>query len=306
MLGAVTAYLFLIVMPFKRCTSFFSTSTRRRRHRNVIASMSTQYTINDDVCPPVDEGELRSIVQKHCRTLDSFLLNRPIAAHTKAAFTQIHDKVDTSRKVILDSGCGTGRSTLLLGEKYPDHTVIGIDRSFVRLNRNSMKNENEENDEEVISELGTSQQSSQRPFQAVSSNVLLVRAELTDFWRCTLNANWKISHHYILYPNPYPKKNRIKKRFYAHPSFPLILRLGGEITVRSNWEGYLKEFAKSVVHAHEFYEDEGNSDILENIALPYYKNALEGPKQRIDKAVAWTNFEKKYDDVGENTYELIL
>jgi tRNA G46 methylase TrmB len=156
-------------------------------------------------------------------------------------------------------------------------------------------------------------QSSKRPFQAISSNVLLVRAELTDFWRCTSQTNWEISQHHILYPNPYPKKNRIKKRFYAHPSFPIILSLGGEITIRSNWEGYLKEFAQSVIYANEYYEEgmaEGDADAdtkrLENIALPYYENAVKGPKERVDKTIAWTNFEKKYDDVGEKTYELIL
>lgn len=287
--------------------------------------MPTQYTINDEVCPPVDEGELRKIVQRHCRSLDSYLSNRPIAAHTEAAFNQIYDRVDPSRKVILDSGCGTGRSTLLLGEMFPDHTVIGIDRSFVRLNRNSLQNEKEGdhyrkerdcksnssndggNNINSISNISNISSNSQRPFQAVSSNVLLVRAELTDFWRCTLQTNWDISHHYLLYPNPYPKKNRIKKRFYAHPSFPIILKLGGKITIRSNWEGYLKEFANSVVYAHEFYEEqEGNEYKYENIALPYYENSLKGPKERIDKAVAWTNFEKKYDDVSESTYELVL
>ena len=33
----------------------------------------------------------------------------------------------TRTKVILDSGCGTGRSSLLLGEKYPDCVVIGVE-----------------------------------------------------------------------------------------------------------------------------------------------------------------------------------
>ncbi len=305
-----------------------------RRRYPILSSMSTQYTINDEVCSPVDEGELRKIVQKHCRTLDSFLQNRPIAAHTKAAFDQIYHKVDPNRKLILDSGCGTGRSTLLLGEKFPDHTVIGVDRSFVRLNRNSLlqnhdngiNNENdidntdgvliETNDDTTdsdetqhnnVSMHNSNNAHSQRPFQAIGGNVLLVRAELTDFWRCCLQANWDISHHYILYPNPYPKKNRIKKRFYAHPSFPLILKLGGEIVIRSNWEGYLKEFSQSVVHAHEYYKESEDADVTtDNFALPYYENALSGPKERTDKAIAWTNFEKKYDDVGEKTYELIL
>ena len=31
-----------------------------------------------------------------------------------------------------------------------------------------------------------------------------------------------------------------------------------------------------------------------------------GPRERTDKSVSWTLFEKKYDDVGESTYELVL
>lgn len=223
----------------------------------------------------------------------------------------------------MDSGCGTGRSTLLLGQTYPDSTAIGVDRSFVRLNRNvGVSNEavgvgaNDEADDDGRDD---DDDICRRPFiAAASSNALLVRAELTDFWRCCLNAGWKIERHYVLYPNPYPKKNRLKKRFYAHPSFPLLLALGGrEIVVRSNWEGYLREFAASVGYADEYYreveegkrrrrEDGAAGATTQNWAGPYAESASSGPVERIDKTIAWTNFEKKYDDVGEPTYELLL
>jgi len=273
----------------------------------------------------MDEKELKKIVQKHCKSLNSFLHHKPIAKHTSAAFEQIVPFVDPSKKIILDSGCGTARSTMLLGKAYPNHTVIGVDRSFVRLTKNQVRKEasdemSESRDENPRREFSNiiskeSSEESQRPFQAVSSNTLLVRAELTDFWRCCINANWDIDEHYILYPNPYPKKNRVKKRFYAHPSFPLILGLGAnKIIVRSNWEGYLKEFANSVEYAHELYackdiDGDGNTTLnldLEDFALPYLKDARNGPVERTDKAIAWTNFERKYDNVGEKTYSLIL
>uniref|UniRef100_A0A6U6HFK9 tRNA (guanine(46)-N(7))-methyltransferase n=1 Tax=Odontella aurita TaxID=265563 RepID=A0A6U6HFK9_9STRA len=259
-------------------------------------SFPTRYTIDDSVCAPLEEAELRKVVNRNCESLHKFLQKKPIATHTRAAFNQVSPLIDLSKPIVLDSGCGTARSTILLGDRFPDHTIVGVDRSFVRLNRNNL-----EGDDSFINP----SEESQRPFQALSSNVLLVRAELTDFWRCCLDAEWNIEKHFILYPNPYPKKNRLKKRFYAHPSFPLILQLGGDITVRSNWMGYLTEFAHSVEYAHDFYRNTLD-DRANNPALQYMTDALRGPVERTDKSIAWTNFEKKYDNSDEPTYELVL
>jgi hypothetical protein len=112
----------------------------------------------------------------------------------------------------------------------------------------------------------------------------------------------------MLYPNPYPTQTRVTQRWYAHPSFPMLLQLQSEtITIRSNWNGYLKEFAKAVEIAHEYYVDkDASEDETGNYALLYLQSAQRGPTRRKDKSVAWTNFEQKYDDVGEETYELIL
>lgn len=259
----------------------------------------------------MDKDDLTKIVQRNFKCLPIFLQNKPIAAHTKVAFDQVFPHVDPSRRIILDSGCGTGRSTLLLGDMYPQHTIIGVDRSFVRLNKNSLKSDLVVDKEDGSTRINNMEEN-QRPFQAISSNVLLVRAELTDFWRCCLQAQqndeWKISNHFIYYPNPYPKKNRLKKRFYAHASFPLILQLGGDIAVRSNWEGYLKEFGQSVLYGNDYYKALNLNESHEtlNAAASYVKDARKGPKERTDKNVAMTNFEKKYDDIGEKTYELLL
>ena len=117
----------------------------------------------------------------------------------------INVRVVRGEMVALIGPSGTGRSTLLLGEMFPDHTVIGIDRSFVRLSKNALNRKNildADDDDQEVEEKKSSSEESLRPFQAISSNTLLVRAELTDFWRCCLKSDWDISHHYILYPNP--------------------------------------------------------------------------------------------------------
>jgi tRNA G46 methylase TrmB len=158
--------------------------------------------------------------------------------------------------------------------------------------------------------------SSLRPYyQQVGVNAIIVRAELMDFWRLILQhkTKWNVVQHYLLYPNPYPTKARLKQRFYAHSSFPLMLQVGGDITIRSNWKGYLEEFAQSVEIADRYYDDtqaqtqasDENGD-YHNAARPYVSSARQGPQERTDKTLAWTNFERKYDNVGEPTYELLL
>lgn len=178
----------------------------------------------------------------------------------------------------MSSGCGTGRSTIRLRRMYPDHTIIGVDRSLVRLSKN-----------------GVYRQQSCDLVEHDDSNVFFVRAELCDFWRlCLDNPIGHIQKHFILYPNPYPKAKRFQNRWYAHPGFPLIRQIGGdEIVIRSNWKAYLDDFSTAIAIAEE----------LEGIQ-PIYDSSK--PMILDPKEDALTNFEKKFFDAGEIAYELRL
>jgi len=125
--------------------------------------------------------------------------------------------------IILDSGCGTGKSTQQLAVLYPHHLVIGADRSSVRLGRGGV-------------ESGFSK----------SGNCLLLRAELATFWRLLAKDGHFLKRHFILYPNPWPKPGHLSRRWHGHPVFPYLLALGGEIELRCNWEIYAQEFAMAV------------------------------------------------------------
>ncbi|WP_110670504.1 tRNA (guanine(46)-N(7))-methyltransferase TrmB [Salinicola halophilus] len=145
---------------------------------------------------------------------------RSPAEHTRAAFANAERWLSAiDRPLILDAGCGVGLSTRQLAERHPDCAVIGVDRSEDRLGRDH---------------------------GALPENALLVRADLVDFWRLAGAAGWRPCRHYLLYPNPYPKRAQLKKRWHGHPVFPAVIALGGSLELRTNWAIYAQEFALAV------------------------------------------------------------
>jgi tRNA (guanine-N7-)-methyltransferase len=130
--------------------------------------------------------------------------------------TQINEHSDP---IILDSGCGTGESTVKLSRMYPDALVIGIDKSIERINETPWDNKRQ-----------------------TTERYCIIRADLIDIWRALADNGIKLQHHFILYPNPWPKKKHLMRRWHGHPVFPHLLKLGGTIHLRTNWNTYAREF----------------------------------------------------------------
>lgn len=178
--------------------------------------------------------------------------------------------------VLLDSGCGTGRSSIYLARRRPDLPVLGIDRSAVRLRgRHSGEKAGQQHRQPVSREAGMmrwreerdewgveerEEQSWRKPaghrhtqsfggeHSECPTNLLLLRADLVDLWILAWeDREWDILEHFILYPNPYPKRSQLRKRWHGHPVFPILLCLGGIITLRSNWRAYLDETCQAVL-----------------------------------------------------------
>lgn len=170
----------------------------------------------------------------------------------------------------------------------------------------------------------------------LTNNTLLLRADLVDFWhQCLTSSTWQslvhVQRHYILYPNPYPKKARLKSRFYAHPAFPLLMltvmnrndnscsKYCDGLVIRSNWRGYLEEFALALqvweeaglssqtVHQQQQCLTNDLANVLgKTIGESRWEWTIDGPA-RIDcetNLVPMTNFEAKYFACGEPVYEL--
>ncbi|WP_136254138.1 tRNA (guanine(46)-N(7))-methyltransferase TrmB [Onishia niordana] len=167
-------------------------------------------------------GPHQDLARRVARALEH-PLKKPVADHTRLAFAEAEAwRSARDQPLILDAGCGVGLSTRHLATQFPDHAVIGIDRSADRLSREHGE---------------------------LPGNALLVRADLVDFWRLALAAGWQPARHYLLYPNPYPKASLLKMRWHGHPVFPAILALGGRLELRSNWRLYVEEFALATEQA---------------------------------------------------------
>lgn len=206
--------------------------------------------------------------------LVSFLERRPVAPHNLEAFRLAKEAYDDHckriggrAKVVLDSCCGTGRSSLLLAEARPDRFVVGIDKSVARLSRNRGWREG----------AGS---------HTIPPNVVLVRGDCTDIWRIVWEEGWEVDEHFMLYPNPYPKKSDLSKRWHGGPAFPLFLGLGGAIEVRATWRTYLAEMAIA-------------ADAVSGTGTPPIELVPGG-------GVGMSNFEIKYGKAGLPCYRMVL
>ncbi|MDN3378279.1 MULTISPECIES: SAM-dependent methyltransferase [unclassified Pseudoalteromonas] len=201
--------------------------------------------------------KLDEIVNKHLTAQ----FKKPIAAHTQTAFDQVNEKVQAfTGPLILDSCCGVGESTANLAKRHPDALVIGIDKSSHRLDKHEVEYK-----------------------QTDSGHYILVQADLNDFWRLAVAANWQPTHHYLLYPNPWPKAKHIQRRWHGAAIFPFIVKLGGRLEVRSNWDIYVKEFAHAL-----------------------YLAGQETQVELYESEEAITPFERKYWASGQQSHRLVI
>lgn len=211
--------------------------------------------------------KLNEVVAKHL----SHPFKKPFQPHTQQAFEEMDTLVkaflqaNPNGEVILDACCGVGQSTRILAQQNPQAIVIGVDKSAHRITRNV---------EGFAQENGYSAQ-----------NYHLVRADLNDFYRLVKAANWPVTKHYILYPNPWPKSKHLQRRWHGSAVFPQMIGIGNTIILRSNWRLYLEEFKQASTQM-----------------------ALHGELSQVNVALeqALTPFEAKYQASGQVCWQLTL
>jgi tRNA (guanine-N7-)-methyltransferase len=165
-------------------------------------------------------SQLSTLVARHAATV----FQKPVADHNRSAFdlSIAAWQCAGNPPLILDAGCGVGLSTHHLARLFPSHFVIGVDQSADRIDRGL-----------------------EWPYPE-PPNLLLVRAELSDYWRLLQSAGITLARHYMLYPNPWPKIGHLSRRWHGHAVFPTVLALGGRFECRSNWSIYIDECAAAL------------------------------------------------------------
>lgn len=216
------------------------------------------YQVDSQQTKPHDK--LSAIVSKHLR----YNYRKPIPDRQYRLFQQAYYWIyQQNSDVILDMGCGVGKSSVMLAKAFPDYMVLGIDKSLNRLKRNPYFNRDR-----------------------LLSNLLLLPANNIDFWRLSVDFGLPAVKQYILYPNPYPKKNDVTLRWPGHPVMPWIVAASPAIEVRSNWQVYLQEFVQAAC-----------------IIKPQFKCqwlSLDRQQQPL------THFERKYWRAGVSTEGVVL
>lgn len=186
-----------------------SATTRTARQDAPALGNSNPVTSNQVSVHP----DLENLVKKYkeVKYLNQIKMSTELA-HLNTCLDEVHQ---LRIPIILDSGCGTGESSIALAKAYPNKFIVGFDKSAHRLSR-------------------------KKPSLPV--NLLITQQRCEDVWSSLAEHNLRCDT-YLLYPNPWPKKKHIKRRWHAHPIFPTLLHISESITLRTNWRIYALEFS---------------------------------------------------------------
>lgn len=175
--------------------------------------VSNQTGVHDD---------LEKVVNKHLTSE----FKKPYAEFSLQLFAELEQQVNDfmsqgGKGVILDSCCGIGESSYHHAKANPEYLVIGVDKSEHRLDKHEFHHDK-------------------------LTNLILARGDLNDLWRLIAKADWPITEHFILYPNPWPKSKHLQRRWHGAPVFSALPAIGNKLIVRSNWPIYIDEFQQAL------------------------------------------------------------
>lgn len=168
----------------------------------------------------------------------------------------------------LEIGCGVGWHPIQYARENPDRFLVAIEHTRTRF-----------------------ESFERRTFRHPElKNLMAIHADAVEWVTHALGPQ-SIERIFLLYPNPYPKRSDLNKRWHAMPFMGRllsVLKTGGEVLLVTNERFYFEE-------AREFLGEQWKMQI--QVALEFtHATAPEGTPR--------THFEKKYLARGETCFEL--
>ena len=146
--------------------------------------------------------------------------------------------------VELDMGCGKGKFTLELAQRYPERLIVGLDVMMGRLTR-------------IDSKVG----------RRNLKNVMLLRAESSQAAAFQLPAQ-SVDRIHLLCPDPWPKKSHTIRRLVCTDFLcrvPRVLRTGGIFHLSTDYLPYFEDWRRMFAQLGSLYEEcpEGIADVAD-------------------------------------------
>lgn len=209
--------------------------TATRPSLKTAAELRARYTISTGA----DAEYAAEVALAHAREVALWTSHRHVPAHTLAAFEALvawRRSRPQQQPLVLDIGCGTGRSSNAIALEHPEWDVVGIDRNATLLKKGGLLREAKrvfptaDPKSEASADLeesmlpprqdGSTNVKRRRVTQVdLPENLLVLRADFNDLLRLACDAQMRVAKMFFLYPNPYPKRSDIKSRIYGNVPF---------------------------------------------------------------------------------------
>lgn len=167
----------------------------------------------------------------------------------------------------IEIGCGTGIHSIRYAKRHPERHLVAIEHTRTRYSKFSNRLKQ----------------------QDLLPNLMPVHANAISWVSYFLKPE-SVDRYFILYPNPYPKKNHLNRRWHAMPFMEQIvntLKLGGTICLATNLESYIEE-------ARQYFQEVWD---LEEVSFIQVAG---------DPILGRTAFECKFLGEGVICYDLIV
>ncbi len=165
---------------------------------------------------------------------------------TKASCEQVIKFIEQSnRPLLVEIGSGSGNHLVGLGQKYPNHLLVGIEIRFKRAVRTIEKAK-----------------------KAELNNVIVLRGKVQEIAPYFESAKFNIEGCYVNFPDPWPKRRNKKHRVLTNGLMTSVYKWlveDGFLSVKTDQHNYFHEFCAEIEKIKGFELEYKTEDLVNSL-----------------------------------------